>query len=583
MYHTHGQPPQVIMPEQGRKSGGWLRFDLRAASDTIRTSVESVIRVELEIEQPAGRSARILLARIERDRSSLSQVTIERGHDGWLVAAAWHGGAGMRGRCLRIWPLWRPWDAPSMLSIADDACERAEWRLSDETIRVGQYLAEIGVDDGWTTTPVRRPSPEAPDTVLVTIGSPTEQDEYLGQLQPSVTSYFEQLLASPDDECRRQHICQIERAWSNYDIDVALDVLLLQLERDPLRAFFVDTGWRARLLGLLRRDPQMLWSAVAQRGANLSPAFRQLLEDVLRTLGTLYLVGIERRAHTAAIRGVALSQDGRLLATSDEEGKIKIWQTVRGLLTIQHTLTGHNGYVACVALSPDGKLLASVGADGTIRIWDVATGTAVRVIRPSSVPVLHVAFSDNGTHLVACGMSRHVGIWRVADGHQIWSAAAATSEVWQVAFSPNRKWLAAATGRGVQLWSLHDGASRLLETARGAHSIAFRSPDGGLLAAGCTDGSIRRWLLSEETALPLILTKHGVVHTIAFRSDGQSLAAGYGNGAIALWRMCAGELIQHVNPPGHAITCLAFSADGQSLVAGDADGTLKSFSSVPRW
>src|SRR5262249_37601946 len=159
-------------------------------------------------------------------------------------------------------------------------------------------------------------------------------------------------------------------------------------------------GWAAdnQLLGASREQGasllyRVLTGQVKQlKAKDLPPAIQGIYYCAYAPAGNLFAApgesniihvwdtatGEERRALPAKannVRGVALSPDGRLLASFSRDAAVRdfieLWDLATGKVT--HTVAGDQKYLDSVAFSPDGKTLATIGWND-VRLFDVASG-----------------------------------------------------------------------------------------------------------------------------------------------------------------------------------------------------------------
>ena len=99
-------------------------------------------------------------------------------------------------------------------------------------------------------------------------------------------------------------------------------------------------------------------------------------------------------------------------------------------LKLRHTLRGHTEHVYRMALSPDGRTLASPSDDKTVRLWDVESGRLLRTLEHQAA-VVCVAWSPDGTTLASGGGSTDkkciYGTPRPGDRCGSWESTAARS------------------------------------------------------------------------------------------------------------------------------------------------------------
>ncbi len=76
-------------------------------------------------------------------------------------------------------------------------------------------------------------------------------------------------------------------------------------------------------------------------------------------------------AHADAVQSVALSPDGRLIASAATDGFARFWSAEDGRLVCEFALCPPGGLVRQVAFSPDGTYLATANGNGTAYVLDI--------------------------------------------------------------------------------------------------------------------------------------------------------------------------------------------------------------------
>lgn len=220
------------------------------------------------------------------------------------------------------------------------------------------------------------------------------------------------------------------------------------------------------------------------------------------------------------------SPDGQHLITTHRNGHVKVWGTSSWNLEADIALAQSEVHTA--AFAPDGNSLVIGDLDGVLHQWSFPSKAEVKTMRTELGAVAGVAFAADGKTLVSSHQTAgkwNGGRWEppassAGTGVMIWNTATWTAVTRQgfgsAAFSQDGKTLALG-GDHVEL--IDPRSQQLIRTIAlrpatlgemngfspkqpipmSVVTLAF-SPDGGTLAAGCQDGTVRLVKLNSANA-----------------------------------------------------------------------------------
>ncbi|HZG38470.1 MAG TPA: pentapeptide repeat-containing protein, partial [Nodosilinea sp.] len=249
-----------------------------------------------------------------------------------------------------------------------------------------------------------------------------------------------------------------------------------------------------------------LWSA--KRGQS----WRSFLSQAHR-VGCLAF-SADPNADPSADSSADSTASGTIL-TGHDDTHLRLWQVRVGspYASGPRTLAGHSGPVRTVALSGDGRWLASSADDQTLRLWSSVSGEC-QWVWSTTAPATLLRFSPAGQWLASASPQGNISLWDTTTGSCVGDLDGTPDSPSALEFSADGRWLIIGARDGtLGCWPLalhtRDRPSNLdirpciLDGHQGqVHGLAV-SLDGALLASASHDGTVRWWALARDS-----LTNH---------------------------------------------------------------------------
>ena len=319
---------------------------------------------------------------------------------------------------------------------------------------------------------------------------------------------------------------------------------------------------------------------------------RKHILSILREIVYGYQVKtLELKGHSRPIDKISFSPDGKIIASSSDDGKIKLWNITKSK-EIRTISGGHPGNLLSLNFSPDGKTITAISYDGMSKVFDTTTGKEIETsyFKPKwdSGRVTSASLSPDG-NIIAYGFRDTVKLLDINTGKEIGILTGHSRLVTSVSFSPDGQNITSASVDGVlKLWDVPTAREiKSLNIDSGWVNSVTISPDGKFIASTLPDGIVKL-LDINRNKIEIFKGDSKFFHSLIFCPKGKIIAFVSDDGTLKLWdRDTAqvklwdpktGKNIGTISLKGHSAslisTSIRLSPDGKAIIPANIESLL---------
>lgn len=317
----------------------------------------------------------------------------------------------------------------------------------------------------------------------------------------------------------------------------------------------------------------------------------------------------EFEGHTAIVRAVSFSVDGKLICSAGHDNSVRVWtydsNNPGQRLEAAKVFRGHGSWVRSCKFAPQGDWVLSAALDSKIKKWSIEDYEESRILMGKALSdhsdaVMSASFAPKGNYAVTCSRDRTARTWDLLttkrlevfeEGHQFLTTRAMFSRDGQRLFT-------AAADNTLRIWDVPTGGE--IETLEPTGRAAVMALSHDLVKLTLRDGTevdAEMLVTGSDVDKATDLRRNDVrvfavtgkkveevsrlrgardeITALAVSNNGELVLGGDSKGRAYLWDRTTGELIHQLT--GHAkfrISAVAFLPGDQELLTACQDNSV---------